>query len=1676
METQKNSEEKECSRVRGVTHRWQGYSSSVEPVPLLLSQPVRQAALGTSHGVLLTEGGLVYCFGELPWRRDLTSQAVEPILESTLTDLSVVRVSAGSFHCGAITDNGVVYMWGENSHGQCGITGLNLVPDPFPVNIVDDDTVPSEVVKIQDLACGAQHTLALSTKHEVWAWGSGCQLGLVTTVFPVWKAQKVEHLTGKYVVQIACGEFHSLALVHTLPPSGSSQQSFNKCNHCKQSLYTMIDKDDHVIISNNHYCPLGVELTDAKHDQGSRQESPALTPKEIPKPDLQNSTGLSDACLSQEAVDGSYSNDTETPAMNEPAPDSSSPPLRHLTNTKSSLYPDEQAVKDYLKRISDQSILEQFETPSRKGSQPPSRQTSLKEQSSKTVLSSLATVNMSNGIESKLLDSAPVDLQECNATSLFLNSHTGLCTLPVRDSVSDEDSEDSGINRVSPCDFLASNSFEVSDESVVTVGNDQCSDKFLEDKRSASLSNILIEEMEESNRRRSLPNLLSSDKFNWTKVGGTSMTNSSVIEKEKENLLPSLYTEVWSWGRGEEGQLGHGDTLPRLQPFCIKSLSNKEIVKIATGSLHSLALTAQCEAYSWGCNTFGQLGHVSSTTVPQLVQMSDGIRVWDVAGGMTHTVLLADGDCLQPILYYTGEQVQEDSPTGTCTQTPSLLPFFMNLGFVRSVLARGLSCLALADQNVMGFIATLHELASAERKFYCTLSKVKNQVLQPLLARDNVSAYLGKTSTLLFQSMVGHYSRLCHLSGQHATSLTNFLQNSRDVKSLSMLKNAALFIDTYKDYSSPVGNFLVMGGFQALVKSSQGCLGKKLELVKKLLQLKEKNIAPNDLLLNLFYMPLQHVQDYSRLLLKLTTCFDVSSVEYHMIQVGCVQFEGLAQLLSKQRKDAETTYTFWKNFSGKGQECLRKPSRRLVCDSGSKGLTLQNSGRFSVNRFILFNDALVHAQGNISSKKFFSSYYIYPLATLWVEPFSDENLGLLGLKLTTPEENFTLLASTPLEKGKWLKVIHQAVDEVLGVGVDAHGFNGGQRTEPPVSRTATYTFSKEGRLKNAAYGGRWLLGKPYGIGDLKWPDGRVYYGNFKNGLEDGFGDYMMPNMALKTFDRYKGHWKEGKMHGFGTYRYATGEVYEGSFQDNLRHGHGMLSSGRQASSSTSSVFVGHWVNDKKTGYGIFDDITKGEKYMGMWQDDQRQGTGVVVTQFGLYFEGQFNNNKMTGTGLLFSDDDTAFEGEFSDDWTLDGRGVLSMPHGDSFEGIFVGEWGSELKVSGTFSKLCPYDTEEKKMKTFKIGRHVVPAEEKWGAVFKECWSRLGCETPGLGENERAWDNIAVILTTSRRERMHSSEALSRSQCKMLESLEVIPQHNGLCTAESYENIRRYLVKAFDTPLHPLGWLLETLVTVYRMTYVGVGSNRRLLEQAVKEIQSYLKHIFQLVRFLFPGLPEEGGFIPDTSERRLSGTLNSSTCSNIGQQGLFVSSSGLLLPVLLPRLYPLLFALYALEKEREEEVYTESLFYLNRQPDLSLLTFLGVPKKFWPVSISVLGEKKEVLPSTMDVCFATAVETLQQIGSFTFTPADKLRVIQMTFEELTQEVQGMLGQDFMWGMDDLFPVFLYVVLRARIRNLGSEVSLIEDFMDPALQHGELGLMFTTLKACYYQIQNEKSRVM
>ncbi|XP_062434697.1 alsin isoform X2 [Rhea pennata] len=1637
-----SSEEAEGAKERGLVYVWKAGSCSITPerLPGLNGKTVLQAALGINHGLLLTEGGEVYSFGKLPWRTGPEeSCANSPILENTLLGQHVITVAAGSFHNGAVTEGGVVYMWGNNSAGQCAVANQPYVPEPQPISISDSETSPLLSVRILQLACGEEHTLALSLSREIWAWGSGCQLGLITTTFPVIKPQKVEHLAGRVVLQIACGAYHSLALVQCLPVQ-EMKPIPERCNHCSQLLITMTDKEDHVIISDSHCCPLGVALADTQ------------TENLLSCPSLETLEGRS--------VTGSQSEDCQKSTVEEHMlvtlePDGASMLSNNdgqedsgISSPGNILFPDKKEVKEY--GLSDNSLNESLEK-------------------------SISTEPDQPSQEEQL--SACVSGPPSTSTSA-LNSLVASCASAVGVRVA-ATYEAGALSLKKVMNFYGTSSSEVGSQSgsgspgpegLKDSREEQVRLESMQGKKSSSLVDIREEESEGVSRRLSLPGLLSQVSPRLLrKVGRAKMRTVALTPTysgEADALLPSLRTEVWSWGKGKEGQLGHGDVLPRLQPLCVKSLDGKEVIQLSAGGHHSLALTAKSQVYSWGSNTSGQLGHLNSpTTVPRLAKV---FGVWSTAAGSDYSLFLTDKEDFQPGLYYSGEETTTENNLyeNNCTKSPVLLLPCSKIGYISNVIAGGESCLVLVDKNVMGYIASLHELASTERRFYFKLSEIKSQVLRPLLGLDN----LGSANTIqLLQEMASRFSKLCYLIGQHGASLSSFLRGVKEARSLAILKHSSLFLDSYTEYCTSVTNFLVMGGFMLLAKPAIDFLSKNQELLQKLSEVNEENTQLVEVLNALFFMPFGRLHNYARTLLKLATCFEVASPEYQKLQDCSSCYESLAVHLSRKRKEAEYTLGFWKTFPGKMTDSLRKPERRLICESSNRGLSLQHAGRFSVNWFILFNDALVHAQ--------FSTHHIFPLSTLWVEAVSEEAGNVNGLKITTPEEHFVLISSTPQEKTKWLRAISQAVDQALRGTSDLllHGAGGNiSRQEPPISRSAKYTFYKDTRLKDAMYNGRWLSGKPHGRGILKWADGRMYSGTFRTGLEDGYGEYRVPNKALNKDDHYVGYWKEGKMCGHGVYSYATGEVYEGCFQNNMRHGHGLLRSGKLTSSSPS-MFIGQWTMDKKNGYGVFDDITRGEKYMGMWQDDLCQGNGVVVTQFGLYYEGAFSTNKMMGTGILLSEDDTVYEGEFADNWTLSGKGTLTLPNGDYIEGLFSGEWGSGIKITGTYFKPSLYENEKDKPKARKLGTLAVSPDEKWKAVFEECWSQLGCDSPGQGDRWKAWDNIAVALTTNRRQHKDSPELLSRSHTQTLESLEFIPQHIGAFTLEKYENIKKYLIKACDTPLHPLGKLVETLVAVYRMTYVGVGANRRLLQEAVREIKSYLKRIFQLVRFLFPDLPEEGSTIPfpvtATKGKRSFCSGKSDSRSESPEPGYVVTSFGLLLPVLLPRLYPPLFMLYALDNEREEDIYWECVLRLNKQTDTALLSFLGVQAKFWPETVSILGDIRKVSPNTKDACFASAVECLQQIST-TFTPADKLKVIQQTFEEISQNVLESLQEDFLWSMDDLFPVFLYVVLRARIRNLGSEVHLIEDLMDPYLQHGEQGIMFTTLKACYYQIQHEK----
>eukprot|EP00002_Diphylleia_rotans_P038556 TRINITY_DN8793_c0_g2_i4.p1 TRINITY_DN8793_c0_g2~~TRINITY_DN8793_c0_g2_i4.p1 ORF type:complete len:1462 (+),score=228.86 TRINITY_DN8793_c0_g2_i4:40-4425(+) len=91
-----------------------------------------------------------------------------------------------------------------------------------------------------------------------------------------------------------------------------------------------------------------------------------------------------------------------------------------------------------------------------------------------------------------------------------------------------------------------------------------------------------------------------------------SLKNTKIIQVScgaEHTLALSDSGEVFTWGRGQHGQLGLGVPFNQHVPRKIDiSFFNGKIVSIASGHYHSLAVTDKNSVYGWGSNSHGQIG------------------------------------------------------------------------------------------------------------------------------------------------------------------------------------------------------------------------------------------------------------------------------------------------------------------------------------------------------------------------------------------------------------------------------------------------------------------------------------------------------------------------------------------------------------------------------------------------------------------------------------------------------------------------------------------------------------------------------------------------------------------------------------------------------------------------------------------------------------------------------------------------------------------------------------------------------------------------------------------------------------------------------------------------------------------------------------------------------------
>ncbi|XP_026059518.1 probable E3 ubiquitin-protein ligase HERC3 [Carassius auratus] len=177
----------------------------------LCEHRISQVMCGNQHCIALSKDGQLFVWGENSsgqlglGKGEPSTLSPQPL--KSLSGIPLAQISAGGDHSFALSLSGAVFGWGKNSAGQLGL------------NDEQDRAVPCHIKflrsqKVVYISCGEEHTAALTKEGGLFTFGNGSrgQLGHDSTrnePLP----RRVMELMGTEVSQIACGRHHTLAFV-----------------------------------------------------------------------------------------------------------------------------------------------------------------------------------------------------------------------------------------------------------------------------------------------------------------------------------------------------------------------------------------------------------------------------------------------------------------------------------------------------------------------------------------------------------------------------------------------------------------------------------------------------------------------------------------------------------------------------------------------------------------------------------------------------------------------------------------------------------------------------------------------------------------------------------------------------------------------------------------------------------------------------------------------------------------------------------------------------------------------------------------------------------------------------------------------------------------------------------------------------------------------------------------------------------------------------------------------------------------------------------------------------------------------------------------------------------------------------------------------------------------------
>ncbi|XP_073886382.1 X-linked retinitis pigmentosa GTPase regulator isoform X29 [Macaca fascicularis] len=174
-------------------------------VKALKPEKVKLAACGRNHTLVSTEDGRLFMWGDNSEGQIGLKNVTNVCVPHQVTiGKPVSWISCGYYHSAFVTTDGELYMFGEPENGKLGLPNQLLSNHRTPQLVSE---IPEKVIQV---ACGGEHTVVL-TENAVYTFGLGQfgQLGLGTFLFETSEPKVIENIRDHTISYISCGENHT---------------------------------------------------------------------------------------------------------------------------------------------------------------------------------------------------------------------------------------------------------------------------------------------------------------------------------------------------------------------------------------------------------------------------------------------------------------------------------------------------------------------------------------------------------------------------------------------------------------------------------------------------------------------------------------------------------------------------------------------------------------------------------------------------------------------------------------------------------------------------------------------------------------------------------------------------------------------------------------------------------------------------------------------------------------------------------------------------------------------------------------------------------------------------------------------------------------------------------------------------------------------------------------------------------------------------------------------------------------------------------------------------------------------------------------------------------------------------------------------------------------------------